>query len=200
MVATIPRTDDVRRKLLAARAAMLTVAKQTLPGTMLYKSPFVQADDLAAYHELMPYEDDEYRDKDDDMFVRHYLPYYRQSELLRLPDAWLWDSPLLFTAEMLRQLAQHLGLKFILSSLKTDHRVGPGFEISVKEIDRPCGFPDCCVSSFISEQLTFGRGHLDHNGIFETECRICAAAAEARDRAEELHLKHPDWFPYLPTE
>jgi hypothetical protein len=66
--------------------------------------------------------------------------------------------------------------------------------------NRPCGNPECCISSTIAETLSFGSGELDSYGFWEFPCRICAAHAEARDRAEGLHLKHPDWFPYWPTE
>lgn len=66
--------------------------------------------------------------------------------------------------------------------------------------ERPCGNPECAVTSFITEQLCYGSGEMSSCGMWEFPCRICAEAAEKRDKAEGFHLKHPDWFPYLPTE
>lgn len=44
---------------------------------------------------------------------------------------------------------------------------------------RACGHPDCCTSSGICEELTFGRGKLDDHGYWQFSCRPCAAAFEA---------------------
>ena len=43
---------------------------------------------------------------------------------------------------------------------------------------RPCGNPDCSVSTGVHDGLTFGRGKLDDHGYWEIPCGICARAAE----------------------
>lgn len=43
---------------------------------------------------------------------------------------------------------------------------------------KPCGHPDCSVSTGIDGSLAFGRGELDSNGYFEHPCYPCARAYE----------------------
>lgn len=43
---------------------------------------------------------------------------------------------------------------------------------------RPCGNPECAVSSGIHEGLTFGSGTLDFNGFWSLPCAVCARAYE----------------------
>jgi hypothetical protein len=44
-----------------------------------------------------------------------------------------------------------------------------------ERLRRPCGRTDCRVSTGLAEELTFGRGKLDHNGYWEEPCDACAA-------------------------
>lgn len=44
---------------------------------------------------------------------------------------------------------------------------------------RPCGNPECSVSSAVDESLTFGSGDLDDYGFWEKPCGTCARAHEA---------------------
>jgi hypothetical protein len=47
---------------------------------------------------------------------------------------------------------------------------------------KPCGNEECCCSTFIDDiTITYGRGELDTNGLWEIPCYICARAAEKRD-------------------
>jgi hypothetical protein len=69
---------------------------------------------------------------------------------------------------------------------------------SLKAVQRPCGNPECAVSTTIADTLSFGSGHLDDYGFWEFPCRVCAAATEARDRARGLDKERPDLFPYWP--
>lgn len=65
-----------------------------------------------------------------------------------------------------------------------------------KPIKKPCGNPDCSVSTHIGDCLSFGSGKLDECGFWEFPCRICAKAAENRDRANgDL-----DYMPYWPED
>jgi len=38
----------------------------------------------------------------------------------------------------------------------------------------PCGNPQCCVSTGIMEEITFGSGKLSFNGYWEFPCNTCA--------------------------
>ena len=38
--------------------------------------------------------------------------------------------------------------------------------------ERPCGNPECAVSSGIHEGLTFGSGTLDFNGFWSVPCAV----------------------------
>lgn len=59
---------------------------------------------------------------------------------------------------------------------------------------KPCGNPDCGVSSGICERMTFGSGGFDANGYWEYPCRPCAEAHE-NETGEEA------WpFPELMTD
>jgi hypothetical protein len=93
------------------------------------------------------------------------------------------------------------GLQSRTSQLVSIHTRGVPMLVYRKAFAKliPCGNLDCCISSHISDQLTFGSGELDENGAWEHPCRPCAAAAEARDKAKGLDKEHPDWFPYWPT-
>jgi hypothetical protein len=46
---------------------------------------------------------------------------------------------------------------------------------------RPCGHPDCSVSTGIHDGLTFGCGELCENGFWQYPCDTCARAHEKRD-------------------
>ena len=50
---------------------------------------------------------------------------------------------------------------------------------------RPCGNPNCCTSTAISEHLTFGSGELDEYGFWEKPCWVCARAYEKEHPKEE---------------
>jgi len=69
--------------------------------------------------------------------------------------------------------------------------------MSTKELTlkmKACGHEDCCASSGIAEELTFGRGVLGNLGYWEFPCRPCAAAFER---------EHPDMakeYGVWPTE
>lgn len=41
-----------------------------------------------------------------------------------------------------------------------------------------CGNPECCVSTTIAGEFSFGSGKLDNNGFWEFPCTICARAME----------------------
>ena len=56
---------------------------------------------------------------------------------------------------------------------------------------RPCGNPQCAVSSGIHEGLTFGSGDLCFNGFWSKPCAICARDYERR---------HPEEAPCWPFE
>lgn len=43
-----------------------------------------------------------------------------------------------------------------------------------------CGRGDCGVSTGIHGGLTFGFGHLDHNGFWEQECEPCTKQESLR--------------------
>jgi hypothetical protein len=43
---------------------------------------------------------------------------------------------------------------------------------------RPCGNPDCGISTGIHEGLTFGSGKLDQWGFWENPCDTCAREHE----------------------
>lgn len=45
---------------------------------------------------------------------------------------------------------------------------------------RPCGKPECAVSSGIHEGFTFGSGVLDFNGFWSVPCAVCARDHERR--------------------
>lgn len=51
-------------------------------------------------------------------------------------------------------------------------------------MERPCGNPECSVSTGIHEGLTFGSGHLDSWGFWSVPCQTCAREAEQRDGVE----------------
>ena len=56
---------------------------------------------------------------------------------------------------------------------------------------RPCGNPECTVSSGIHEGLTFGSGTICFNGFWSNPCAICARDYERR---------HPEATPCWPFE
>jgi len=39
-----------------------------------------------------------------------------------------------------------------------------------------CGNPNCCASTTIADQASFGSGELDNNGYWEHPCKTCAKA------------------------
>ena len=43
---------------------------------------------------------------------------------------------------------------------------------------KPCGNPDCSVSTGIHDGFTFGSGDLDMNGFWEHPCALCARLHE----------------------
>ena len=61
--------------------------------------------------------------------------------------------------------------------------------MSARKHKRPCGNPECAVSSGIHEGLTFGSGDLCCNGFWEKPCAICARDYERR---------HPEVEPCWP--
>ena len=53
--------------------------------------------------------------------------------------------------------------------------------------NRPCGNPECCVSTFIDgETLTFGTGKLDGIGCWENPCEICEEDYHNKIKLEKL--------------
>lgn len=67
-----------------------------------------------------------------------------------------------------------------------------GFEVRPYDAPcRPCGSPDCHVSTGIHEGLTFGSGELDQYGYWEKPCAVCARQAEEDD---------PQQYPCWPYE
>lgn len=56
-----------------------------------------------------------------------------------------------------------------------------------------CGNPRCAVSTHIGDCLSFGSGDLDENGFWEFPCRVCAVAAERRDRVAGALEYMPYW-------
>lgn len=48
-----------------------------------------------------------------------------------------------------------------------------------------CGSRDCCVSTSIFDDMTFGSGRLDDNGFWELPCLICETAWRASHRLKE---------------
>jgi len=43
---------------------------------------------------------------------------------------------------------------------------------------RPCGNPECGISSSICDFFTFGSGELDASGYWEKPCAVCARQNE----------------------
>jgi len=52
--------------------------------------------------------------------------------------------------------------------------------------ERPCGNPECSISSNIAEILSFGSGDLDPNGFWEFPCAICAADYKRKHPLEDV--------------
>ena len=52
--------------------------------------------------------------------------------------------------------------------------------------ERPCGNPECGVSTHIGDVLSFGSGELDPNGFWEFPCVACAAEYKKRHPLEDV--------------
>ncbi len=55
-----------------------------------------------------------------------------------------------------------------------------------------CEDPECCCSSDMSGEMTFGKGELSYYGYWEFPCTVCDKAWYESGRAAELRsiLKH----------
>lgn len=56
---------------------------------------------------------------------------------------------------------------------------------------RPCGNPECSVSTNIANQLSFGSGDLSDYGFWEEPCDTCA---------REWERNHPEDVPCWPPK
>lgn len=52
------------------------------------------------------------------------------------------------------------------------------FKKGVKKKEKPCGNPECALSTGIDDHLSFGSGELDEFGYWKHPCELCAREHE----------------------